>query len=209
MTLHSIMDRLVKWIDDNVCREITFKLPNDATNDAEYSVKYVRPKAFPLYVPGKEKLPPSVAAPIPSVCVQFMEGNDDLSKHQRRLKIRLCLACWNPGEHSGEIFHPRKNTTALGGYSYYLADQEGGQTYTRNMEGWRDIINFTDLTLRTIENAEYIEGMRIVKESGIKYGIFTEDGKVWDYYPYWHDWISLELDAGVGTRTPDIYKDLL
>jgi hypothetical protein len=48
-----------------------------------------------------------------------------------------------------------------------------------------------------------------VKESGIKYGLFTEDGNIWDYYPYWHSWISFTLEAGVVTRTPEIYENLL
>ena len=37
---------------------------------------YVHPAAFPLYVPGKDRLPPSVPAPIPSVCVQLIESED-------------------------------------------------------------------------------------------------------------------------------------
>src|SRR5699024_12063239 len=44
---------------------------------------------------------------------------------------------------------------------------------------------YSDLILREIENAEYIAGHRLVKEKGVKYGLFTEDGNIWDYYPYW------------------------
>ena len=43
------------------------------------------------------------------------------------------------------------------------------------MNGWRDSFNFADLVLREIENAEYIAGHRLVKEQGIKYGLFTEE----------------------------------
>ena len=70
-----------------------------------------------------------------ALCVQLTEGNDDLLKRQRRLQLRLCLACWNPGEHGGEVLHPRKNEAALGGYSYYRLTGKAAQTYTRNMEG--------------------------------------------------------------------------
>ena len=209
MTLVESIDKVVAWLTATVCPQITLKLPDDYKNDASYDVEFVNPAAFPLYVPGKDRLPPSVAAPIPSVCVQLMEGSDDLLKKERRLQIRLCLACWNPGEHGGEVLYPRKNESAIGGYSYYRVDGEAAKTYARNMNGWRDAFNFADLVLREIENTEYIAGHRLVKESGIKFGLFTEDGNIWDYYPYWHSWITLTLEAGVVARTPKSYENLL
>lgn len=200
---------VVDWLAENVCSKITLKVPDDYKNDAGYSVELVHPAAFPLYVPGKERLPPKVPAPIPSICVQLMEGNDDLTKSTRAFQIRLCLACWNPGEHGDEIFRPRKNPAALGGYSYYRLTEETEQTYTRNMEGWKDSFNFADLVLRELENAEYINGLRLAKEDGIKFGLFTEDGNIWDYYPYWHNWISFTLEAAIPPRNPKIYENLL
>lgn len=209
MLLVESIDKVVAWLNENVCSQIQLKLPDDFKNDKEYAVEYVQPAAFPLYTPGKDRLPPNVRAPIPSVCVQLTEGNDDLLKRQRRLQIRLCLACWNPGEHGGEVLRHRKNETAIGGYSYYCLTGKTAQTYTRNMEGWRDSFNFADLVLREIEGAEYIAGHRIVKEQGIKFGLFTEDGNIWDYYPYWHNWITFTLEAGVTAPTPREYENLL
>ena len=209
MTLVKSIDKVVKWLNENVCNQISLKLPDDATNDVGYDVKFVNPAAFPLYVPGKDRLPPTVSAPIPSVCVQLMEGNDDLLKHNRQLQIRLCLACWNPGEYGAEVLQTRKDANVLGGNSYYYATGEAAETYARNMEGWRDSFNILDLVLRELEGTEYIEGLRLVKESGIKFGLFTEEGNIWDYYPYWHNWISFTLESGVVVRTPKIYEDLL
>lgn len=209
MTLVQSIDKVVAWLSENVCSQITLKLPDDANNDVGYGVKFVNPAAFPLYVPGKDRLPPSVPAPIPSVCVQLMEGSDDLLQKRRQFQLRLCLSCWNPGKHGSEVLQVRKNREAIGGYSYYSVTGEGAQTYARNMEGWRDSFNFTDLVLRELENTEYIAGHRLVKESGIKFGLFTEEGNIWDYYPYWHSWITITLEAGVVTKTPEIYKDLL
>lgn len=209
MTLVQSIEKTVDWLNASVCSQISLKLPDDYRNDTDYDVEYVKPTAFPLYVPGKDRLPPSVPAPIPSVCVQFMEGSDDLLKRRRQLQIRLCLACWNPGEHGGEVLLPRKNANALGGFSFYSATGEAAQTYARNMEGWRDLFNFADLTLNELEGTEYIDGLRLVKESGIKFGLFTEDGNIWDYYPYWHSWITFTLEAGVVARTPEIYKNYL
>lgn len=78
MTLVNSIDKIVSWLTENVCSKITLKLPDDYRNDTGYDVVMVNPAAFPLYVPGKDRLPPNVAAPIPSVCVQLMEGSDEL-----------------------------------------------------------------------------------------------------------------------------------
>lgn len=209
MTLVESIDRVVEWLQENVCSQITLKLPDDYRNDIAYDVEFVNPAAFPLYVPGKDRLPPNVPAPIPSVCVQLMEGSDDLLTRKRQLNIRLCLACWNPGTHGEELVEPRPDANALGGVSYYHVTGDAAQTYARNMDGWRDSFNFMDLVLREIEDTEYIAGHRLAKETGIKYGLFTEEGNIWDYYPYWHSWITLTLEAGVVAKTPDSYRDFL
>lgn len=209
MTLVQSIDKVVAWLATTVCPQISLKLPDDYKNDTSYDVEFVTPAAFPLYVPGKDRLPPSVPAPIPSVCVQLMEGSDDLLNRKRQFQIRLCLACWNPGKHGGEVLYTRKNANALGGYSYYGVTGEAAKTYARNMEGWRDSFNFADLVLRELEGTEYIAGHRLVKESGIKFGLFTEEGNIWDYYPYWHNWITFTLEAGVVAKTPEKYEHLL
>lgn len=209
MTLVQSIDRVVEWLNANACNQITLKLPSDKINDAGYSVQYVNPTAFPLYVPGKDRLPPSVPAPVPSVCVQLMEGEDNLTDKKRKLNVRLCLACWNPGEHGGEIFYPREDATAEAGHIYSRDHKAVAQTYARNMEGWRDSFNFVDLVLGELEGTEYIEGLRLVKESGVKFGLFTEEGNIWDYYPYWHSWITFTLEAGVVVRPPKEYENLL
>lgn len=209
MTLVQSIDNVVEWLRESVCSQITLKVPDDYRNDTSYDVEFVNPAAFPLYVPGKDRLPPKVPAPIPSVCVQLMEGSDDLLKGKRQLQVRLCLACWNPGEHGGEVLHARAEAGKLGGFSYYTVGGEAAKTYARNMDGWRDSFNFADLVLRELEGTEYIAGHRLVKESGIKFGLFTEDGNIWDYYPYWHNWISFTLEAGVVAKTPKVYENLL
>lgn len=209
MLLVESIDKVVAWLNENVCSQIQLKLPDDYKNNKEYAVEYIQPAAFPLYIPGKDRLPPNVRAPIPSVCVQLTEGNDDLLKRQRRLQLRLCLACWNPGVHGAEVLQVKPDASKIGGYSYYCVTGEAAETYTRNMEGWRDSTNFADIVLREIENAEFIAGHRLVKESGIKYGPFVEEGNIWDYYPYWHNWISFTLEAGIPATAPKQYEEFL
>ena len=68
---------------------------------------------------------------------------------------------------------------------------------------------FLDLVLDEVEKAEYIDGLRLAKESPVKYGLFVEDGNIWDYYPYWHNWISFELETGIAPKVPAAYSELL
>ena len=62
MTLVNSIDKIVSWLTENVCSKITLKLPDDYRNDTGYDVVMVNPAAFPLYVPGKDRLPPNVAS---------------------------------------------------------------------------------------------------------------------------------------------------
>lgn len=209
MNLVQAIDTVVNWLNESVCPQIELKLPDDYKNDESYEVVMVNPTAFPLYVPGKDRVPPTAAAPIPSVCVQLMEGSDDLPRGRRTLQIRLCLACWNPGTHGDASFRPEDDPAAVAGISYFRTTSGAEQAYNRNMDGWRDSFNFADLILRAIEDAEYVGGLRLAKEKPVKYGLFVEDGNVWDYYPYWHNWISFELETGVSPKSPEAYQEFL
>lgn len=200
---------VANWLTENVCEKIQLKLPDDSKNNNEYSVRTVHPAAFPLYVPGKDRLPPEVPAPVPSVCVQLIEGNDDLFNRNRLLNIRLVMACWNPGIHGNERFLPKENKNALGGCSYFIRNEENNQVYRKTMDGWKDSMNFQDTVLTELEKSEYIAGNRIVKEAGIKFGLFSEEGDICDYYPYWHSWITFQLSVGLSAKNPKSYEDLL
>lgn len=204
MTNVKIIEDLTTWVQENICDKVQLKLPND--NSIGPEVTFTKPEAFALFVPAKDRLPPNVRAPIPSVCVQVMEAKDKMVDHQRTLKIRLCLACWNPGTQSGEIFVPHDNSDALFGKSYTQGKPE--QSYVRNLDGWKDIWNFIDVALREIENAEFFAGVRLVKEQDIEYGPFVEDGAIWDAYPYWNAWISFAVESGL-VQNPKSYQDLL
>ena len=200
---------VANWLTENICEKIQLKLPDDSKNNNEYSVRTVHPAAFPLYIPGKDRLPPEVPAPVPSVCVQLIEGNDDLFNRNRLLNIRLVMACWNPGIHGNEQYLPKENKDTLGGCSYFIRNEENNQIYRKTMDGWKDSMNFQDTVLTELEKSEYIAGNRIVKESGIKFGLFSEEGDICDYYPYWHSWITFQLSVGLNAKSPKSYEDLL
>lgn len=208
MTTKEIIEKITAWVDEAICSRIELKLPNDEANDGRYQVKFVNPAAFPLFVPAKDRMPPNVEAPIPSVAVQLLEGSDNIKSDIRKLKIRLCLSTWNPGTHPGEKWIPVEDDAALGGYSHRQGDIEG-ERYKRTGEGWKDFYNFQDIALSQLEGAGLFADIRIDMDEPITYGPFTEDGAIWDYYPYWSGWIAFTVICGVPYKKSEAIRDLL
>lgn len=206
MAITSDLDNIVKWFEQEVCPSIQLKVPDDTKNDGGYSVAISAPAAFAMYIPTQDRKPPDVAAPIPSLCVQLLKGKHAPAQHMGQMTIQLALATWNPGEHGGEKAVPVENPDALGGFSY---KREPSEEFKRSLEGWRDVWNFTDRVLAALENTEYIAGMRLVKENGIEYGPFTEDGALVSYYPYWFCWVQFTLEHGLARQIPEEYEKFL
>ena len=199
MTIAQCIENVTDWLNESVCPKIKLKLPDDNQNGKEYKVKAVNPTAFAMYQPGKDKLPPGVIAPFPSVVVQLLEGTDNMAESYGRMKLQLSFTAWNPGNHAGELTRATQTTTASG--SEDLDVQIGGvaseQTFTRDAEGWKDVWNFVDRALREIENAEYLNGLRVVKELPITYGQFQQEGQISDLYPYWGAWAIFTIERGL------------
>ena len=210
MTIAQCIEKVTDWLNESVCPKIKLKLPDDNQNGVQYKVEAVNPTAFAMYQPGKDKLPPGVIAPFPSVVVQLLEGSDDMTAKNGRMKLQLSFTAWNPGNHAGELTRATKTTTASG--SDDLDVELGGvaseQSFTRNAEGWKDVWNFVDRALREIENAEYLNGLRVVKELPITYGQFQQEGQISDLYPYWGAWAIITIERGLA-RTGAAYSDLL
>ncbi len=192
MTLVESIDSLQAWFDEHVCQQATFKVPTD--NIITGNAQLVHPASFALYVPARDRIPPNVVAPIPSICIQLMEGEDKLMERNTRLNIRLCLAVWNPGDQTGVDFTPIPDPSNPVGVKYTQGDDK--PTYTRNLDGWRDIMNFVDLVRLELRKHDIIAGHRIVKEEPIKFGQFFQDDALWDSYPYWHSWITFSVEYG-------------
>nr|DAW25123.1 MAG TPA: hypothetical protein [Caudoviricetes sp.] len=184
---------------------VQLKLPDDSATDASYPYKLVNPTAFSLFVPSKDRLPPKVPAPIPSVCVQIVDGTDSLTMSSRSIKIRLCFSAWDPGYHGRDIFKPKNDGS--GAYVQWQ-NEEAAAFFEKNGEGWRDAWNFVDTALRMIENAEYIGPLRVMKEDGITFGPVSEQDAVPDFYPYWFAWVEFAVEE-ILTRTPKDYQHLL
>ena len=210
MTIVQCIDKVTDWLNKSVCPLIKLKLPDDSQNGVQYKVEAVNPTAFAMYQPGKDKLPPGVIAPFPSVVVQLLEGSDDMAASNRRLKLQLSFTAWNPGKHAGELTRAIQTTTASGSddLDVRFSGVAAEQSFTRDAEGWKDVWNFVDRALREIENAEYLNGIRVMKELPITYGQFQQDGQISDLYPYWGAWVIFTIESGFA-RTGTAYSEFL
>lgn len=202
MSIVNSIETVRDWLTAEVCPLVKLKLPDDNATDASYPYKLVNPAAFSLFVPSKDRTPPNIAAPIPSVCVQIVQGDDDLLQSARDIKIRLCFSAWDPGYHGPDIFKPKGD----GSGTYIQQYNEAAASYfVKNGEGWRDAWNFVDTALRLIENAEYLGDLRVIKEKGITFGPVTEQDAVPDFYPYWFAWAEFSVEETL-TRNPKSYQ---
>lgn len=204
MSIVNSIESVTKWLTDYVCPLVKLKLPDDNATDASYPYKLVTPAAFSLFVPTKDRTPPNVAAPIPSVCVQLVEGDDNMIGRTRGMKILLSFAAWDPGYHGPDILTPKGN----GGPYVQQYNEAALASFVKNGEGWRDAWNFVDTALRVIENAEYIGELRVVKEDGIKFGPVKAEDSIPDFYPYWFAWAEFSIEETL-TRTQKTYSHLL
>lgn len=205
MSIVNSIETVREWLDANVCPLVELKLPNDEATDASYDYKLANPAAFSLFVPSKDRTPPQIAAPIPSVCVQLVKGDDNMIASTRGIRIRLCFSAWDPGIHGPDIFIPKGD----GSGHYVQQYNEAAQAqFEKNGEGWRDAWSFVDTALRLIENAEYLNELRVIKEEGITFGLVTEQDTMIDFYPFWYAWAEFSVEEPL-TRNPQSYNDLL
>ena len=200
MTITQCIENVTDWLNEAVCPKIKLKLPDDNQNGKSYKVETVNPTAFAMYQPGKDKLPPGVIAPFPSVVVQLLEGSDDVTTCNGRMKLQLSFTAWNPGKHAGEL------TRVIGTTNEAIDSSD--QSFTRDAEGWKDVWNFVDRALREIENAEYMNGIRVVKELPITYGQFQQEGQISDLYPYVGAWAIFTIERGIA-RSGASYSEYL
>lgn len=210
MTIAQCIEKVTDWLNESVCPKIKLKLPDDFQNGKQYKVEAVNPTAFAMYQPGKDKLPPGVIAPFPSVVVQLLEGSDNMTDSNGRMKLQLSFTTWNPGNHAGELTRATGTTIATGSedIDVHIRGIASEQAFIRNAEGWKDVWNFVDRALREIENAEYLNGLRVVKELPITYGQFQQEGQISDLYPYWGAWAIFTIERGLA-RTGAAYSEFL
>lgn len=205
-TLTNIVDRVCAWTDENICQKVMLKVPPDDMEKADgagYEYTEAHPACFPLFVPSSDKLPPKVNAPIPSLCVRIIDGEDGRSTGS--VNLEMCFATWNPGTHGQDILK------LVDGKRLIHAEWKGSEAeayFKRNAEGWRDIWNWIDTALRELESTASIDGLPIDRDKGIKFGPMKEDDGIPDYYPFWFASIGFTINRPI-VRNVKEYDEFL
>ncbi|MDR1299282.1 MAG: hypothetical protein LBJ84_03410 [Oscillospiraceae bacterium] len=192
------MDEIAAWVQGRVCDGYKMKAPppHDASPvDGKYEYELLTPTAFPMFRPTRDRLPPSVAAPVPSVCVQFVEGKDEQFSASGSMRVRLVFATWSPGLHGRDVFRPKDGG---GGVYAQWGGEEARAFYRRDAEGWREAWNLVDTARREIESVEHIGGgLRVIHADGIAFGPVAEQETIIDFYPYWYAWVEFGVGFGL------------
>ena len=205
MSVVHLIDTLTTWAQQNVCDKITLKVPpanEGEAVDGGYPYKTANPTAFPMYVPTSDKLPPNILSPFPSLCVQFVGGEDALEDGTGFVDVRFTFAAWNPGTHGKDMIVP----TTPDGSSWEVS---GADThFQRNADGWRDVWNFVDLARGAVENVTAIGGYAIDRTTPIKFGPMTEQEAIADLYPFWVAWLQFRMNYKI-VRNIENLKEFL
>ena len=194
-----LIENLRGWIEAKVASRVELKVPVGDIDDEDYEIEFAHPSVFSYFVP-----PSSVNAELPyapSICVQFLETEEQFKgtgTGDKSIRVRIAFVVWNPGEHV--VFEPHEDISKLGAVAY-TPNTEG---YVRTLDGWKDLVNLQDETLKQIKGAEYIEGMKVDLKS-IKYGMFKdEEDSIYLYYPYWQGYIDFSVTLGATRLAPDL-----
>lgn len=202
MSVVQILDDVTTWARENICSKVALKMPpadDSAAVDADYTYKLVTPAAFTLYVPTKDKLPPKVPSPIPSLCVRFIEGREGLAAEGGDITIQFAFSTWDVGLHGEDIYKAQ----ADGSFARW-SGEEAAAYFSRASDGWRDAWNFVDTALRAIESTTGIAGCYLDRQSPIEYGPLSDQEGIPDYYPYWFCWVNFTLRYPITRNTDDI-----
>lgn len=195
MSIVKILDDVTKWAKENICSKIELKVPpkNSEPIDFDYKYQKANPVAFTMYVPAEDKLPKNIPSAFPSLCVRFMEGEDDLRSMKGTLGIQLLMSVWNPGTYRED----------------FISEQPDEKQFERNGEGWRDIWNFTDLAVQAVESTTNICGYEIDRSVPVKFGPLTEQEAIPDYYPFWFAWVTFQLTYPLMRNIDEVQEEFL
>ena len=104
----------------NISEQVKLKLPaekNLEANDAGMIYPH-HAHYFAIYTPTSEKLPPNIHAPISSLCVRILSGEDSLATNNGTAEIQESILCMGSRLASCSIFHPSKDKPDVGALGY-------------------------------------------------------------------------------------------
>lgn len=117
MAIVNDLNKIRDWIQAEICDEIQLKMPDDSINNGDYNYELINPTAFILFTPTKDRLPPNVRAPIPSICIRLVDGEHKPLEKMNKMKLMLNFCTWNPGVHRQDNFVPVEQGAGIKGYN--------------------------------------------------------------------------------------------
>lgn len=169
-TITATVDDLVSFVQTEIAPLLEFNVPPMGGAVEGATITRDHPSVYPFYIPAEERLADGQHQS-PSIAVQVNDGTDEL-RESRVLNVRLVLMIWAPGEW----------------------DDDG--TFTRTMNGWRDLFNGLDKIVKAIETAGTVAECMVDIDSGIRYGFLDIDGEIPDLYPFWFGKVDFRLLCG-------------
>lgn len=207
-TVVEVMDIITEWAKAEICSKIKLKMPPEEdteSNTAGYNYTQIEPACFPFFIPSKDKLPPPILSPFPSLCMRIIEGSDDLTTNTGSITVEFCFSTWSTGTHGKDILIPDKEN---GLHFKEWNGKEAEQYFKSNFDGWRDCWNWIDIGLRAVGSSATIKGIQIDRRVPITYGPFTDQGNLIDNYPFWFAWLRFAVKRPL-IRNIEEYNDLL
>lgn len=116
MTIVQAVEGIAAWINEKVCPRISFKKASDTVQDAGYAFAEAHPRAFPMFYPGKDKLPAGEDRAEPFILVTPVKGVRNALQGKQTLTVQLTFRTWNPGTYGQELGKKTPfNPTSKGG----------------------------------------------------------------------------------------------
>lgn len=172
MTWEQRIDAVRDFLNENVCSDLSLKVPND--NDM-YQVDWRSPVAYSTFLPPKNKLPAEINQPVPSVVV--MPIRDEESLNEGTLLLHLVFAIWDPGTRLPGA--PKKRTPEF---------------LELDNDGWRALCTFTERAKMAIIAERSIGDMELTYP--VRRGFFNEEDSTPDLRPYYMAWMDLSFRYG-------------
>lgn len=216
MSIVDTVAKIAEWLNAGPCQKIKLKAPapEGKAMDENYEYTLVHPTAFPLYVPARDRLPPSVKTEMPSIAVMIEDGEDKLVR-DRYINIVLAFSCWNPGNHDKDIYYGGSSENLEAWKKAYFPVVENRQTkelklmkFRKTADGWMDLWNYIDAVIREIEQIDFIDGVELVKNVPIRFEPFKEQDSIPDYYPFWFGMVRFTVHETL-VRNNEMYRELL
>ena len=195
MTVVDSINAISHFLKKEVCDKVEFLLPpKDRLDGKNYKPQYVHPSVYPLYVPKNNTMEPNALSVLPYISVQFMEGSDDIPASQTETKFMLEFAIWRPGDYEFISNAKLLNVTTVADSTKMSFEADMSNEFIRNHNGWMDVWNFVEVTKKTLLRKVVVaDKMSLKLNEKVKYGVYSKDGAVFDFYPMWYAWMSFTM----------------